>query len=467
MIKKLFYLKPNLATNRRFKQYVVIFNHFAHHWNELAHEHNFLVGHNGKKLPYLKRQHQEAFFTLIRYYSVQIGKIPMRRNNKGYEASELPPLQMNNVKLANALKCSTTTAWRYLNTLAEAGIIKEKIFHGTTADYELVFHEDFILMYDEANHEIKPDSAYLHPLTENDKISICKPYWKLSSSIKKKINSVETVEKSEKTDLKGVLRTRFKNPYKIPPEIDEKWIKHPKNIDDNSADQQEKTENSAPNDPKNPRNAKLPDSSARNKEHRDFQSHVLFLYAVNLLWPGGKLWVDEKGKMRYISEAEQRRTEEYISENFWTQCKTPEDMDKWREYYEKGIRRAKEWLDNQRFDNYYVNPYKYFSRNYEKGFFQAYHWAKRQFEADKAKERRRKYNKTLRRAIAAYMKNPNPKEVIRINNKLKRIQIPVAYIERFNQAVENNVRNNNNKNTLEDQIPNNFKAMIYDQQAAS
>jgi len=454
--KKNVYKIPNLGT-RRLRQYVTIFENFAHHYNEIVLLHNELNSEN--KIQLLKGHHEQLYYTLIRYYNSQLSKL----NKQKYlncTIDKLPELYMNNEKLSRAIHKSPTTVWRYLTKLEEAGIIT-KTFHGSTNDYTIRFANDFILLYDNDDVEKFSDSRFLYPISIEDRISICKPY-RYTRSINKEITDVETVDK----DLilaaelkKGVLRTGIKNPYRIPPEID-KRLKE-KSVGINGESSSSLSNHNIESKKTIPESNDHFKPSGRNKEYLIWNAKVLFIYAVNKLWPGGYLWTDENGKRHFISKPEALRTIQYIADHWFDKAKTPNEMVKWREQvFEPAIRKAQSILENREYKNWYVNPAKYFDVNYENGFLGVVKWLYR--EADVVKEHKLtvKYKSYRQKAVSEYLTSPTPRNYMKLLNRLRKQGVPQKYIEEFALAAQNNAFANKNKANLDDVIPTDFKKMI-------
>jgi DNA-binding Lrp family transcriptional regulator len=432
--KEIVYKLPNLGT-RRLSRYVTIFENFAHHYNEVVLIYNQI--NSNDKLQLLKSHHEQLYYTLLRYYNSQLSKMNRQKPLK-CTIGELPELYMNNEKLSRAIHKSPTTVWRYLTKLEEAGMIT-KTHHGSTNDYTIRFANDFILVYDNDNAEITSDSRFLHPVSLEDRISICKPY-RDTRSVNKEITDVENFDENlffRKEIEKGVLRTSTKNPYKIPPQIDESLAQMPK----------DRTEKAASNFNVSTKSGVKSDGESTNrqnvaaihKEHLLWNSRVLFIYAINNLWPGGYLWTDESGKKRFVSKPETDRTIKYIADKWFKRAKNPKEMVKWREQvFEPAILKAKSILENRKYKNWYVNPAKYFDMNYEMGFVGVVNFLYREAEIVKEHKLANKYRRCRQQAVNEYLAAPNSRNYMKLLNRLRKQGVPRKYLDEFALAAQNN-----------------------------
>jgi len=79
---------------------------------------------------------------LIKIYGVSLAKA---NSIQTIDKSNLPSLKTNNCQLAKRTQASTRTIQRHIKRLLEAGIITEKIFHGSNASFELFINEKILL----------------------------------------------------------------------------------------------------------------------------------------------------------------------------------------------------------------------------------------------------------------------------------------------------------------------------------
>lgn len=79
---------------------------------------------------------------LIKIYGVSLAKA---NSIQTIDKSNLPSLKTNNSQLAKRTQASTRTIQRHIKRLLEAGIITEKIFHGSNASFELFINEKILL----------------------------------------------------------------------------------------------------------------------------------------------------------------------------------------------------------------------------------------------------------------------------------------------------------------------------------
>lgn len=79
---------------------------------------------------------------LIKIYGVSLAKA---NSIQVIDKSNLPSLKTNNCQLAKRTQASTRTIQRHIKRLLEAGIITEKIFHGSNSSFELFINEKILL----------------------------------------------------------------------------------------------------------------------------------------------------------------------------------------------------------------------------------------------------------------------------------------------------------------------------------
>ncbi|MGE0566419.1 MAG: hypothetical protein AB7O73_00605 [Bacteroidia bacterium] len=80
---------------------------------------------------------------IIRIYGISLLKA---NGCKEIDKENLPSLQTNNQQLAKLVKCSSRTIQRHILKLQAAGIIINKIFHGSNSNYELLINPKVLLV---------------------------------------------------------------------------------------------------------------------------------------------------------------------------------------------------------------------------------------------------------------------------------------------------------------------------------
>ena len=85
---------------------------------------------------------------LIRIYGISLLKA-----NGSHEviAENLPTLQTNNKQLSKLVKCSSRTIQRHILKLQSAGIIINKIFHGSNSNFEVLINPKILLVKQKLN----------------------------------------------------------------------------------------------------------------------------------------------------------------------------------------------------------------------------------------------------------------------------------------------------------------------------
>lgn len=87
---------------------------------------------------------------IIRIYGISLLKAA---DIQPFTKDNLPTLQTNNHQLAKLVKCSSRTIQRHVVRLREAGIITNKTFHGSNANYELLINPEILLIREKLSVE--------------------------------------------------------------------------------------------------------------------------------------------------------------------------------------------------------------------------------------------------------------------------------------------------------------------------
>jgi len=85
---------------------------------------------------------------IIRIYGISLLKA---NGCQEVDKDNLPSLQTNNRQLAKLVKCSSRTIQRQIIKLQAAGIITNKIFHGSNSNYELLINPNILLIKQKLN----------------------------------------------------------------------------------------------------------------------------------------------------------------------------------------------------------------------------------------------------------------------------------------------------------------------------
>lgn len=101
---------------------------------------------------------------IIRIYGISLLKAG---DIQQFTKDNLPTLQTNNQQLAKLVKCSSRTIQRHVARLRSAGIITNKTFHGSNANYELLINPEILLIreklsVDNTKQQLKQQLANPH-----------------------------------------------------------------------------------------------------------------------------------------------------------------------------------------------------------------------------------------------------------------------------------------------------------------
>lgn len=136
-----------------------------------------------KSQQYLKSAHRELYFDFIRAIKGDLARnIVIFRSTPSLmerEASARISFNSNRKRASERTKKSEVTIYRLIQRLIEAGIILEKVNHGTQRDYELIFAPEMVLISDYNNDAFDPIS-FFSKNAENNAVrgvlrSICTP----------------------------------------------------------------------------------------------------------------------------------------------------------------------------------------------------------------------------------------------------------------------------------------------------
>lgn len=110
---------------------------------------------------------------IIRIYGVSLLKA---NGCQQVDKENLPPLQTNNKQLSKLVKCSSRTIQRHILKLQAAGIITNKIFHGSNSNYELLINPQILLvkeklLVDNAKNQFRQTLEQIGKKAEKSNIS--------------------------------------------------------------------------------------------------------------------------------------------------------------------------------------------------------------------------------------------------------------------------------------------------------
>lgn len=80
---------------------------------------------------------------MIKLYAINLIELSRKRE---VDPLNLPPLRTNNIQLHRLTTSSARTIQRHINRLKEAGVIQQKTFKGTSANYEIVLNPDLLVI---------------------------------------------------------------------------------------------------------------------------------------------------------------------------------------------------------------------------------------------------------------------------------------------------------------------------------
>ena len=89
---------------------------------------------------------------IIKIYAMAFRRYEQLRKQTGLEDLSLPSVFLNNVQLSFRLKINKRTVQRHIAKLQEAGIITQKLWHGTNSGYEVWLNEKILGLGEQAEY---------------------------------------------------------------------------------------------------------------------------------------------------------------------------------------------------------------------------------------------------------------------------------------------------------------------------
>lgn len=315
--------------------------------------------------------------------------------------------------------CSTRSVWNQLQRLKTCGFIREKVFHGTKADFEVLINPDFLLIFDSDNREYLPESPLLgskgiQGLQEGSR-KILPPLRKERLTLKKSITHVQKESSAERASGEQAGNRRqpsdvFIKKSKINTQENEPRGKETPGGGAAAGFSTQQVDNTS--NPNAPRNALDP------KLRRFITEQVEMLLRIALL----KLWGDRTIFPAVIDQARemilsqyfqgikaQARAEEVLKVMYW--C-----MDRQLKWKQKDP------------DRFVLLPLQFFDlerklgKNDYSGMAGGVKMYKEKFKRDKefaAKSRALNNRRRFLKALTTYRTNPGPREYLRLENFIK------------------------------------------------
>ena len=350
----------------------------------------------------LRPQHAKMFARILILTSKQL----YRRNKlfsdtpefKRHDSSQPYNLRANRKKLSwveEGIPINENTAYRQVNRLIAAGVIQEKINHGSQMNFELLINPDFLSINDLSNPDYKPSLKYLKTEKSGFQKGLhtnCPP---ISPILEKELSSnlnivVDKVTPPTVGDniLKEQERALKKNFLKEHREIAPEFVKKPGN---NEKEQ-----------------AIGPAGSSKLQKFQKAAARWFFWYTIHMLFEG-----------REINPAHLENTLAYVQQNYFANCYSIKDVERLKATYKWRIDKAKRSIERHKIEMKYVFPGAYLdlskkgvnpkSGNLYMSFVNTASWPGKYQNLQKQKEqqiKQRGYTDALNKQILKVANNP-------------------------------------------------------------
>lgn len=409
---------PYIDTNTHFPAIAAIYDAKVGEYNAKV----AIARDSGDKTrQFLKSAHRELYFELIRMMKGELAKnLFLFRDTPSllkYELFSSLILMTNRKRLSSRTKKSEVTIYRLIERLIDAGIIAQKINHGTQRDYELHLNTEMVPISDYRNEGFNP----LHFILKNGVDStiaetlrsICTPCSSIKNSFNNKIiteNNQEHEAVSAALTLNNEQTRTFNGNTGDPgqegagpfvPEKSKINISANKSVFVNAFGVEIEVNNKAKINISEDYAAKI--ERVRQKEEERLRNYSIMLveFAISTLWPE---------KLIYKAEREKAYR---VSEHYFKKFNTATDCEKALGVYRERIRMVQRYLErNKDFDFSNIFPAHWFDpENFSSGFVMTSKWLKKHMEYRELQQKTRRLQTEeaiVNYALKRMMKWKNP-----------------------------------------------------------
>ncbi|MCK5170779.1 MAG: hypothetical protein KAQ75_12955, partial [Bacteroidales bacterium] len=292
--------------------------------NSLAAFHNFAAEYNKDKplREQLRPQHSKIYariLTLLSRHLYERNKLFNDTPEFRQLEDDKPVMLATNRKamswVENTLQVNGNTVYRQVLRLINAGVIMEKINHGSRMNFELLISPEFLLISDLINPDYKPDSKYLQNENKAKQPSLNTSFTPEYLTLEKELfnNSNITVDKEslpavrdeivkepERTEKKNLLKEHgeiSQNPDERQSKIDEKSTKLFHEWNQSKSGHSEKGQKLAP------------EQESKLREHQKGAARWFFWYVLSRLF-----------EERIFNPAHLENTLAYVEQYYFTNC---------------------------------------------------------------------------------------------------------------------------------------------------
>ena len=333
----------------------------------------------------LRSPHYELFYKIVRFYISRLDSDKKLFGNGSIismNSNDIPTLRTNNTKLAKELKRNNATIYRQIIRLVDAGVILEKIFHGSNHDFELLINPKFLLIFDVNNPKYVPNTEFLTNSYSADNHGNCKTSKSSkiancnhNQNILETINNKIILLKSIPTNRDGLKETE--NTEKITGSTEASGRV-------TSAEREY--------------SARLRAADARFDHLKKRYAQLLFANALDNIWGGYNIYDTEK-----------ERALQYVTKNYFEHCKNEASLFHTFSEFKWRVEAAGRFLKRQDHFELHIFPTHFFDLNNKNGFIGTKKWFNDHlFRVQTKLKQREKLSDDMKLAnmMRIYTKNP-------------------------------------------------------------
>lgn len=363
----------------------------------------------------LRPQHSKLFARILTllsrhyYNSNELFKdTPEFRKIDDSEPQELSTNRKALSWVEKTIKIDGNTVYRQILRMMDAGVIPQKINHGSQMNFELLINPDFLLIKDLTNPDYKPGSKFLESGNTQNPPSLNTSFTPEPLTPEKELsnNSNIRVDKEFRRSGRNELvkeqeRAAKKNSEKEHWGISQSQNSKPNGIDEKSRQFIQKW--------KEKEHQVAPARESKLREYQKGAARWFFWYVMNQLFEG-----------RSINAAHLENTLAYVEQYYFSQCHSLKAIEHTRKIFQWRIDKAKRNIVRHNINMQWIFPGHYLDIN-RKGinpqtgkpymsFVNTADWPRKYAHLHKAKKEERQKNTDfdkLNAQLRIYLNNPN------------------------------------------------------------
>jgi hypothetical protein len=386
--------RPYIDKNRHFQAITNLYDSFAAGYNAIVKE----AHKNGDRSAQpLRAPHRALFLDIVHLASGQMNRNAYCfKDTAGliaHTAMEPYSVHTNRVALAKRTKKSESAIYRQILRLADAGVIVQKIGHGTQHDFELLINPLLLPISDHFNEQFDPLEA-IHAFTQLQAFpdglrAKCTPKGKRQEHLKNELITVNIVKES------------------APPTL---YNEHNENIYRNTGRRSEVSEKINDFPPAPAAAPKTPDEvrtsyAEKMRRAEEQQTERIGRFAVMFV----EYLIRVLFATHNIYKGERQRAYE-VAQYYFRECQTTEQCNVAMFHYQKRIDMVAKYIKRKNFDFSHIYPARYLDPdNTACGFEVTKKWLKKEQAYTEMRKRiklRRKDEAILQNALTRLYQQP-------------------------------------------------------------